>query len=526
LQYLFIESSITVGAVGSDFLNSHSNIMSVKMPATSLGDNCFANCANLTVVNFPNATTIGENFCYGCSVLSIVEVPMAETFGGSAFYDCNSLGDIDLSMAVTFGNFAFYHCDNLSEVLLPAATTFADYAFGYCIGLNFINLGLAETFGDYAFEYCNALTSVTLPAATTFGDAAFVQCDALASISLPAATTFGDSAFMNCDSISNISLPATTSFGGFLFTGCPNKITLILGSTIPAYTAETFKDYLAESLGAIAIVPADMVATYDNEDSVMDGMWYGFTIKASTNTVTFNSNGGSTVSSQTVNYGNKATEPIEPTKTGYIFNGWYSDSETTNLWDFATDTVTANTTLYADWIVDNSGGATPSEQTTQYGNIYLTITDSNGNPLAYYPVELHSTVVTGTTDANGQVTFSNVAIEDHELVVFDKEGNELGTIYLTMTEADTNSTSINGNTVGINFNESAVSIDIEIFVEDNGSLSVQEVEINANPKTGATETALYIGEGSEQVNVMPYLAILATLALIGGTFIIRRKQVE
>jgi hypothetical protein len=95
-----------------------------------------------------------------------------------------------------------------------------------------------------------------------------------------------------------------------------------------------------------------------------------------------------------------------------------------------------------------------------------------------------------------------------------------------MTASDTNKTTINGNDVAISFNESAVSIDIEIFVEDDGSLSVQEVEINANPKTGATETALYIGEGAEQVNIMPYLAILATLVLIGGTFVIRRKRAE
>jgi hypothetical protein len=95
-----------------------------------------------------------------------------------------------------------------------------------------------------------------------------------------------------------------------------------------------------------------------------------------------------------------------------------------------------------------------------------------------------------------------------------------------MTASDTNKTTINGNDVAISFNESAVSIDIEIFVEDDGSLTVKEVEINANPKTGATETALYIGEGAEQVNVVPYLAILATIALICGTFVVRRKQAK
>jgi hypothetical protein len=108
-------------------------------------------------------------------------------------------------------------------------------------------------------------------------------------------------------------------------------------------------------------------------------------------------------------------------------------------------------------------------------------------------------------------------------VVFDKEGNELGTINLNMTASDTNKTTINGNDVAISFNESAVSIDIEIIVEDDGSLSVQEVEINANPKTGATELALFIGEGSEQVDVIPILSIIL-LFVIGGSLIVWQEK--
>ena len=66
-------------------------------------------------------------------------------------------------------------------------------------------------------------------------------------------------------------------------------------------------------------------------------------------TVTFNSQGGSAVSSQTVNHGGKVSEPTDPTKTGYAFAGWYKESGCTNAWDFATDTVTSNITLYAKW---------------------------------------------------------------------------------------------------------------------------------------------------------------------------------
>ena len=47
-------------------------------------------------------------------------------------------------------------------------------------------------------------------------------------------------------------------------------------------------------------------------------------------------------------YNTAASEPTDPTKTGYTFAGWYADEELTTAYDFATP-VTADTTLYAKW---------------------------------------------------------------------------------------------------------------------------------------------------------------------------------
>ena len=69
-------------------------------------------------------------------------------------------------------------------------------------------------------------------------------------------------------------------------------------------------------------------------------------------TVNFDTNGGSAIESQTVVQGNKVTEPpTDPTMDGFIFRGWYKDAECTegNEWNFETDTVTANTIIYAKW---------------------------------------------------------------------------------------------------------------------------------------------------------------------------------
>jgi uncharacterized protein (TIGR02145 family)/uncharacterized repeat protein (TIGR02543 family) len=78
--------------------------------------------------------------------------------------------------------------------------------------------------------------------------------------------------------------------------------------------------------------------------------------------VTFNSNGGSTVASQSVNYGSTATAPTAPTKTSYVFAGWYSDSLLTNAYSFST-AVTATVKLFAKWQIQDADGNVYTEVT-------------------------------------------------------------------------------------------------------------------------------------------------------------------
>jgi uncharacterized repeat protein (TIGR02543 family) len=65
-------------------------------------------------------------------------------------------------------------------------------------------------------------------------------------------------------------------------------------------------------------------------------------------TVSFNSNGGSAVTGQTVYYGSLAAWPEDPVKEGYTFVNWYSDSGLTAEYDFSSP-VTGNITLYAKY---------------------------------------------------------------------------------------------------------------------------------------------------------------------------------
>lgn len=105
------------------------------------------------------------------------------------------------------------------------------------------------------------------------------------------------------------------------------------------------------------------------------------TIETKKFTVTFNMNGSTEagVSPQTVEDGGKATKPADPSRTDYTFKGWFKEAAGTTEWNFATDVVTANVTLYAKWeavaapvyytvMFDSNGGGEVDPQYVLEGN--------------------------------------------------------------------------------------------------------------------------------------------------------------
>lgn len=71
-----------------------------------------------------------------------------------------------------------------------------------------------------------------------------------------------------------------------------------------------------------------------------------------TYTAQFDTNGGSAVDKVKTDKNGKIERPADPTKEGYIFVGWYSDSKLTKPFDFSAE-LTANSTLYAKWKENN-----------------------------------------------------------------------------------------------------------------------------------------------------------------------------
>ncbi|MDR0637472.1 MAG: InlB B-repeat-containing protein [Spirochaetaceae bacterium] len=80
-----------------------------------------------------------------------------------------------------------------------------------------------------------------------------------------------------------------------------------------------------------------------------------------TYTVTFNLDGGTGLESQTVEEGKTVEKPDNPTKEGNTFAAWYRDEAKTTLWNFDTDVVVQDTTIYAKWV---AGENVPSYEVT------------------------------------------------------------------------------------------------------------------------------------------------------------------
>jgi len=94
------------------------------------------------------------------------------------------------------------------------------------------------------------------------------------------------------------------------------------------------------------------------------------------NDVYFDSMGGSSVASQKVKIGSKATVPEAPKKDGYTFNYWCTDSACTNQFNFLTTPINAPLTLYAKWstayfdvVFNTLGGSSVDTQSVAYNKL-------------------------------------------------------------------------------------------------------------------------------------------------------------
>jgi len=119
--------------------------------------------------------------------------------------------------------------------------------------------------------------------------------------------------------------------------------TVATAPTSPTRTGYTFGGWYTDTV----LTSAFAFTTAVTGDTTLYAKW-----TTNSYTVSFNSNGGSLISNQSVAYNTIATAPTAPTRIGYIFAGWYTDTALTSAFAFTTP-VTADTTLYAKWTADS-----------------------------------------------------------------------------------------------------------------------------------------------------------------------------
>ena len=118
------------------------------------------------------------------------------------------------------------------------------------------------------------------------------------------------------------------------------------------YKADGAGEYTAVTGNEIANLAAGKyLVRYKEKDNYFAGSDKTVEIAAGAMiTAAFDSNGGTAVESKTCEYSQTISAPDEPTKDGYEFVGWFADSGLTTGWNFDTDKLTENKTLYAKWV--------------------------------------------------------------------------------------------------------------------------------------------------------------------------------
>lgn len=396
-------------SVGNDaFYNCYNLTGGLKLPdtVTSIGTGAFYNCANLDgyLVLSSSLTKIPKiafNNCVNLKVEDKLVIPSSVTvIEDAAFARCSSLtGDLEIPDTVTsIGNNAFYGCSSLNGYLtLPSQlTVIPSCAFWNCSQLK-VQGGLkipenVKSIGWGAFRGCAQLKgSLTLPKdIESIGRQAFYDCTGLTgTFKIPdTVTEIEQETFYHCG-LDFIFPSNVTSIGLRAFDACVNFKGDEEGNFMIPETGQTVREdafkragikrlFLPQNLQNIRQIDEQNRAIYYNgtraelEEAIGTNNFTNLdraNLKIGSQDirylcdVTFNPNGGTfkdgtsapvTIKEiwRTEKVATKGDVPANPTRKGYVFDGWYytdNVARAMTAFDPATEGVPDTITLYAAW---------------------------------------------------------------------------------------------------------------------------------------------------------------------------------
>ena len=269
-------------------VNSPIKEVIVENGVTSIGDDAFYKCTNLTSVEIPNSVTgIGDYAFFECSSLTSItcEAITPPALGDNVFHNV----DKSIPLYVYGSSIAAYRVANRwkdfnvqalpgTEPCITASGTCGAQGNNLtwelsCDGVLTIS-GTGEmthyvednnspwysnresisqvviddgvtSIGDEAFYECSSLTSIEIPnSVTSIGVLAFSNCSGLTSVTIPnSVTSIGLGAFADCSSMTSIYIPnRVTGIGVEVFSGCSSLTSIYIPNSVTGIGGWAFRN--------------------------------------------------------------------------------------------------------------------------------------------------------------------------------------------------------------------------------------------------------------------------------------------
>ena len=247
--------------------------------------------------------------------------------------------------------------NTLTEVTLPPTLDeIEDSAFFKCSSLTEITIPEGVTkIGTNAFYGCSQLTSITIPSTIKNMDAAFPSNPKLSQVTLTNGIyRISSSAFKDCTGLTEIKVPTSVyEICSDAFNGCTGLTSVTLEKGINIINRNAFKDCTELNDVKYNGYKTDWEKVRVNNagnDTLTSKVRYLCDINFDLNGGTINGSG--TMDKQTVysneKLGTASVPTTPPQRTGYDFDGWYTQAEGGTKYTF-TEAVSSNIILYAHW---------------------------------------------------------------------------------------------------------------------------------------------------------------------------------
>ena len=360
-----IEEGIT--RIGSYAFSSCENMKHVLIPDTisSLGYFVFSYCRSLEEVRLPEGLTEipTETFSQCTSLKKIVLPETLKIINGGAFYKCNNLADIVIPDSVeTIWPVAFQRCTSLKSIIIPSrVNTIGSDAFEGCSNLESVRIKSNSLEICYeAFRDCTSLHEVIFE-----GNAPAFLLEKQKEGDGPNNAFLGDTLTAYYpDNNATWTSEITQDYGGQVTwkkqasditkytitydvnggTGTPSSqiknrnVALTLSNVIP--TKKYVISYNANG-GRVSPASKNINCTFKNWNTSKNGSGTSYASGGS-----YTADADVTLYAQWTNP--KAGDLASPTRSGYMFVGWFTSASGGELINDAS-TISKNMTVYAHW---------------------------------------------------------------------------------------------------------------------------------------------------------------------------------